>query len=493
MEIENRKIRYRLPVRIVDFKGDIENVETLLKEKDTQIYLVEYDVLKVKGEGYIILDFGEEIAGGIRILSNLGFNQAGKLMKLRLRFGESVAETCSEIGEKGATNDHALRDFYINIPHLSDECYGDTGFRFVRIDFYADSEAYHPIKSIYSREWFYDYKPVKQFKSDDKLLNKIYDTCLHTVTLCMQGRIWDGIKRDRLVWIGDMEPEIHAILHAYGDIEVIEKTIETAKLSNPMPNWINSIPSYSAWFLLIIYDIYKYKNDPKYVLKHLDYLNEIIKTFDRSLDENGNLDFMWSKDIYFLAMPYFIDWPTYREDNEKERIDANVLLLQYVFPKVLEMYEKSGQDTSIINHILAKLAKSDVSIPSTKVFAAFYQLVHKDDESYKVLIKDGVKGMSTFMSYYLLKAVAQKDKNKAVEMLKEYYGAMLSKGATSFWEDFNIEWLDGSSRIDELPKEGEKDLHGDFGGYCYVGYRHSLCHGWSSGPISFLFEEYNKK
>ncbi|MBQ1634234.1 MAG: alpha-L-rhamnosidase, partial [Bacteroidaceae bacterium] len=30
------------------------------------------------------------------------------------------------------------------------------------------------------------------------------------------------------------------------------------------------------------------------------------------------------------------------------------------------------------------------------------------------------------------------------------------------------------------------DIHGDFGGYCYVGFRHSLCHGWASGPTAWM-------
>lgn len=49
-----------------------------------------------------------------------------------------------------------------------------------------------------------------------------------------------------------------------------------------------------------------------------------------------------------------------------------------------------------------------------------------------------------------------------------------------------MEWLEGTSRIDELVAEGEKDLHGDYGAYCYKGFRHSLCHGWASGPAAFL-------
>ena len=58
-------------------------------------------------------------------------------------------------------------------------------------------------------------------------------------------------------------------------------------------------------------------------------------------------------------------------------------------------------------------------------------------------------------------------------------------GATSFWEDFNLAWTNNAFRIDEKPLSEKKDIHGDFGDYCYKGFRHSLCHGWSAGPASF--------
>ena len=94
------------------------------------------------------------------------------------------------------------------------------------------------------------------------------------------------------------------------------------------------------------------------------------------------------------------------------------------------------------------------------------------------------------MSYFILKALAESSGiDKAVEIMKDYYGGMLSRGATSFWEDFNVEWLDGSGRIDEITPSGLKDLHGDHGAYCYKGFRHSLCHGWSCGPVQFLTEK----
>jgi hypothetical protein len=98
--------------------------------------------------------------------------------------------------------------------------------------------------------------------------------------------------------------------------------------------------------------------------------------------------------------------------------------------------------------------------------------------------------MSTFLSYYILKAVHHTaDMKDALEMLCEYYGAMLKAGATTFWEDFDLAWYREGARIDEVLEEGAYDIHGDNGRFCYQGMRHSLCHGWSAGPAAFLAED----
>lgn len=72
--------------------------------------------------------------------------------------------------------------------------------------------------------------------------------------------------------------------------------------------------------------------------------------------------------------------------------------------------------------------------------------------------------------------------------MKEYYGGMLDLGATTFFEDFDLDSAKNACRIDELPIEGKTDFHRTFGKYCYTGFRHSLCHGWSCGVIPYLTE-----
>jgi hypothetical protein len=106
-----------------------------------------------------------------------------------------------------------------------------------------------------------------------------------------------------------------------------------------------------------------------------------------------------------------------------------------------------------------------------------------------MLAKNGVQGVSTFYGYYMLQARALAgDVQGGIDTVRDYWGGMLDMGATSFWEDFNVEWTRNAFRIDELPVAGKQDIHGDFGEFCYQGFRHSLCHGWSSGPAAWLIE-----
>ena len=103
-----------------------------------------------------------------------------------------------------------------------------------------------------------------------------------------------------------------------------------------------------------------------------------------------------------------------------------------------------------------------------------------------MLGKNGHDGVSTFYGYYMLEAMSAAGENqRALDTVRDYWGGMLDMGATSFWEDFSLSWTNNATRLDEMPVPGKKDIHGDFGEFCYPGYRHSFCHGWSSGPAAW--------
>ncbi|HPT32815.1 MAG TPA: alpha-L-rhamnosidase C-terminal domain-containing protein, partial [Prolixibacteraceae bacterium] len=109
--------------------------------------------------------------------------------------------------------------------------------------------------------------------------------------------------------------------------------------------------------------------------------------------------------------------------------------------------------------------------------------------SVEVVAVDGAQRFSTFYGLYMLNALGLAGRyDEALDIIGKYWGGMLDMGATSFWEDFNIDWMENSTRIDEFPVEGKHDIHGSFGAYCYPSYRHSLCHGWASGVTAWLTE-----
>lgn len=87
----------------------------------------------------------------------------------------------------------------------------------------------------------------------------------------------------------------------------------------------------------------------------------------------------------------------------------------------------------------------------------------------------------------MLEAIAKGGKyEEGMEMISKYWGAMLDLGATTFWEELVYTDALKAGRIDEIVPEGKFDIHAHTGKYCYIGLRHSLCHGWSAGPTIWL-------
>lgn len=89
------------------------------------------------GYSSILLDYGRELHGGLKLV--LGAARPWGTQLVRVRFGESVSEACSEHDggrrRKGySTNDHAMRDITMKVPSDGQIEIGNTGFRFVRID-----------------------------------------------------------------------------------------------------------------------------------------------------------------------------------------------------------------------------------------------------------------------------------------------------------------------------------------------------------------------
>ncbi|ADQ17461.1 alpha-L-rhamnosidase [Leadbetterella byssophila DSM 17132] len=473
---------YRNAKRIV-WQSDqgIEGLSQLLSQNSGQAVLSNEGVVKLKSKkgtlpGFL-LDFGQEVHGGLEIVT--GMYPGNKPIKLRVRFGESVGEAMSDHGSS-ATNDHAMRDMEVSVPWLGKIRIGDTGFRFVRIDMLDENQDLY-LREVNAAVVMRDLPYLGSFHSSDSMLNQIWQTGAYTVHLNLQDYLWDGIKRDRLVWVGDLHPEVSTVMAVFGDLEVVKKSLDLARKTTPLPEWMNGISTYSMWWLIIQRDWFRQYGDLTYLKEQEDYLKSLLKHLMNKVDADGREKLDGNR---------FLDWPT---SNNKRAVDVGLQAMMIwtleagaELCKVLEDVELEKECQNLRNKMLRAKPEFTENKQATALLALAGSLDAKN-ASRNIIEKGGADGFSTFYGYYMLEAMAKGERvPEALKIIKEYWGGMINMGATSFWEDFDLKWTEGSTRIDEMPVPGKKDIHGDFGDYCYVGYRHSLSHGWASGPTAFL-------
>ncbi len=470
---------YLTPTRIVLKEGPVSFADFLLRPYDGQVSTSEEFVTGFSKGGSVLLDFGKEIQGGIQIVRSMDGSHSPA--RFRLCLGESVSEAMSSVDEPGstATNDHSVRDFEISVPWLGVAEYGNSGFRFARLDYLGDDDEVG-IVAVRALSRYRDIPYLGSFECSDERLGRIWQTGAYTVHLNMQEYLWDGIKRDRLVWIGDMHPEVMTVGTVFGDQEVVRKSLDYVRDRTPdASSWMNGICSYSLWWVIIQHHLYRWYGDLDYLKEQQDYLARVLEKV--LFNVNGD------REAYQEGR--FIDWPS------ADRPDVIHAGLQALTVRALE----AGTELSALlgDELLrtrcsetAAAMREYVPDPVGNSQAAALLAIQDmldPEEASRIILDNGPEKFTSFMGYYLLEALAKGGHYaEAMDLISRYWGRMLDLGATTFWEDFNYNDGENAARIDEVVPEGRFDIHADGGAWCYVGLRHSFCHGWASGPTAWL-------
>ena len=463
----------------------VKNAGSLLKSHAGQAVLKEPQppcVLSASANASagVLLDFGRELHGYVELITPMTSEQ-GKLRHVRLRFGESASEAMAELGGKrNAQNDHAIRDQAVTLPWLGKKMVGPSGFRFVRID-NSDPQLPVELSQVRAVLQIRDIPQPGSFQCDDERINRIWQVGAYTVHLNMQEYLWDGIKRDRLVWIGDMHPEVSTIHAVFGFNDVVPRSLDLTRDVTPVTEWMNGISSYSMWWVLIQEDLWMHRGDRAYLESQKSYLTPLLTRLAGLIGQDGKerIDGM-----------RFLDWPS---SPNKQGVTAGLQgLLVMTLESGARLMNTLGDAATakLCSESAERGHKIVPDVNKSKSGAALLSLAGMMDAkqaSDTFLKAGGPKDISTFYGFYVLQALAKSgDADTALDFIRTYWGAMLDLGATTFWEDFNLDWLPNAGRIDELVPSGKKDIHGDYGAYCYEGFRHSLCHGWASGPTAWL-------
>ena len=256
---------YITPKRIVWMQGDLKSAELLLREGNGQPDLAGVPACLMKngdsGTASIILDYGRELHGGLKLVA-----------------GHANAAS--------ATNDHATRDAEYLLPRYGQMEIGSSGFRFVRIDLLEPGRNIS-LKEATAIFRYRDVPYVGAFRCSDPRLDSIWMTGAYTVHMCMQEYLWDGIKRDRCIWLGDMHPEVNTIMRVFGQNEVVTRSLDVAAEEFPLPRWFNGMSSYSLWYLIIQHDWFMHGGDRDFLMRHHDYITGLVDKIAALVDKNG--------------------------------------------------------------------------------------------------------------------------------------------------------------------------------------------------------------
>ncbi|BDI29060.1 hypothetical protein CCAX7_11110 [Capsulimonas corticalis] len=438
----------------------------------------------------LLLDFGKEIAGRVRIEP--------------LTSGTVIVGT-------GESDDEALKAPWGG-PHSLILTPGNasytpySAFRYVRLTFPAGT-AQDPIRLRVSCD--HKYYPVEYkgwFDCSDALLTKLWYTGAYTAHLCMQEDIWDAPKRDRARWIGDLHVSGEVINNVFADKFLMEQTmtrlrddVQGGRPNTELPNnHVNTIPGYSCSWICTLADFHRHLGDYAYLKSQHDALISLLEYMRGELDERGLF-------ANKLGKWPFVDWsPEFDGDHPMARATTHLFYVkaareaafllremndapsaakydawadtltaaarQYLPDAATDTYGNRLQENAMAVY-------SDVATPAQQT-AIYSKVLTPDspswDKSGALLGNNPV--LSPYYGNYIIAAMSQTGHNAdTLRVLRDYWGGMLAEGATTFWEGYDP----------KLPKE---HFHQFLQADNITGMNASLCHGWSAGPTNLLTE-----
>ena len=473
--IDERYIEF-FPARRILCTERVEHAEILLQAGSGQATTRSRPECIFAPGGSLLLDFGIELHGGLRIVSG---SFTGSNPRLKVTFGESVSETFSE-----PDYGHALQQGMIELPRIGTTTFGELGFRFARIE-NLEKERSVGLQEVMAAFQHRRLQRLAEFECSDPLLNQIWETSVYTLELCLQNFAWDGIKRDRLIWMGDLYPELLVAGYVFGRLPVIENSLDFLRRETPLPEMMNGSWTYSIWWILGQHAWHRMHGNRKYLEEQREYLTGLLKFFISRIQSDGRAEICngWA----------LLDWATGTDSEAAPAILAgnHALLLIALrrgaeLCRILEENDTAKSCEAAARQMAAFLPPLTASTAANafQVFAELRDAQEVYDQCYADKLPEG---LSTFLGCFVLDAcILAGQCQQALDCLRQYWGGMLELGATTFWEHFDISWMQNAARIDELPAPGKRDVHRECGEGCFRSFRHSLCHGWAALPAVWL-------
>lgn len=413
-----------------------------------------------------LYDFGKETFGYLKVKGLKG--------RIHIYYGESAeealdkehCETLDILSEGGKLDSKAFRYVYI-------EKEPDSSFEEVLMDY-----EYAP----------FDTERSGSFRCSDEELNHIWDVAAYTMDLTTREFFMDGIKRDRWTWSGDAIQSYLMNYYLRFDTECVKRTIRQLRGKDPVTAHVNTIMDYTFYWFKSIYDYYLYTADIAFVREMWPRMVTLMDYVEGRLNEDGMAEGQADDWI-------FVDWVDFPMHKRGTLCFEQILLMKAmetmaVCSKLLNIktdyrvkseslrnkikqtfwsYEQKAYYHAIedgkINKQITKFAN---------MFAILYGLAYEEERHeimQSVMLNPVIDPITTpYMRFYELETLCIDGlQEQVLQEMKAYWGGMLRKGATSFWEKYNPE----EKGTQHLAMYGRP-------------YGKSLCHAWGASPIYLI-------
>lgn len=341
------------------------------------------------------------------------------------------------------------------------------------------------------------------YHSGNLLQDTIYQTCVHTLAMCMHEHYEDCPWREQALYTLDSRNQMLCGYYAFEEFEFPKSSLklishglrEDGLLPITAPTDCElTIPFFSLMYIVQVWEYYSHSQDMETLQYCFPVLEQIINTFTSLLTENGLIHNLVKEDCYwnFYEWQPYMDGHTYEEDSYDVCANAAFSMALTTFAQICDVLEKDSehyrQMSASLNHEIKKQFYHEEE-------GLFCICLGHDTDKYSVLgnalcilcgaandvdtmimeeliannglDREGITCISSTLSMYsfrydaLLKLNEEKYKSVILNDIETTYLYMLRQGATTFWETI----------------EGHADF--DNAG--------SLCHGWSALPVYYYW------
>jgi alpha-L-rhamnosidase len=479
--VSSRMRRYRLLPKEVAIPAAggarFEGIENLRSDagKDAVVRLPE--TASPAETPSLLLDFGKEVAGRVLLVSGGGTRTA----TVDVSYGESKEEVLGGPFLK-------TQRLYLAPEGIARGV--KSGFRYVLLRF-PDVKDEVRIRSAALEGIAYPVRYRGSFTSSDERVNRIWETAAYTAHLSLQEGIWDGVKRDRGKWMGDMDVAARVADAIFADGGPNQRTLLELAGRPPYDEPVNGIPTYTAFWVMGVAAHERRLGSRADLEAVREPLKGLLKTMETNVDGAGLFANPAKKTV-------FVDWATNFDRDTPEARRAAQFEYLLAFREGAAMLDKLGEGALAAKYRalaerMREAAEQRLKDTATGTFGPYWQTsamaivsggaTAEESERIYGEVLSGVGGgvermqwITPYYGYYVLEALARTGHvGQGLDWLRQYWGGMLDEGATSFWEAYDPRW----------PKnEPHKYLQADH----KMGYYVSLAHGWSSGPALWLIE-----